>query len=141
MFRRAAVDDHVGHAALRGQERKGRRRINRKRGTESDDEVRLQRALARAFQLMRIKTLAEADRGRLQEPAAFAKRRGALRPKKIEVRLRIAPALAALAFDKRIGAMQLNQSRRARSREAVQASIFCVTTIRSLCAFSRLTMA
>lgn len=36
------------------------------------------------------------------------------------MRLGIAPAQTALAFDERIGAVQLDQPRRARAREAVQ---------------------
>ena len=41
--------------------------------------------------------------------------------KEIEVRLRIAAPMAALAFDQRIGAVQFDQPLRARAGQAVQA--------------------
>jgi hypothetical protein len=65
--------------------------------------------------------LPEADRRRLQESAALAEWRLAGAAEGFEVRLRIAPPVAALAFDLGVCAVDLDETLGARAGGAVQA--------------------
>ena len=85
----------------------------------------------RALEFSRVEILAEADGSRFEESAARAQRRPAIAPEVFEVRLWIAAPVTGLTFDERICAMQFDKAVGTGAGEAMQPSMFCVTTAQS----------
>src|SRR4051812_21412462 len=95
---RAAIHDDIRDTTLCRKQRKGSRRIDGQSGTEGYDQVTFVRGVSSAREVLRLQTLAKADRGRLEKTAALAHRWFARAPKVVERRCRISAPAAARAF-------------------------------------------
>ena len=120
VVRGSAIDDDVRHPALRGQKRKRSRRMDGESGAQGHDKISFHGRLTGALKFCRIKILAKADRGRLQESAAATKWRPAMATKEFEMRLGIAAPMTGLTLDERIRAVKLDKPLGARAGDTVQ---------------------
>jgi len=118
---RTAIHYNIWNAARGGDQRKGCGRLNREGRAQRDNKIGPRDRRARLFEHRRIEALTEADRGRLEKSAAITCRRAASFATIFEVRFRIAPPVAALAFDFRICPMEFDEALGTCSGLAVQA--------------------
>ncbi len=100
-------------------ERSGR--IHGQGRAERHDEIGIYRRLTRALEFYGTKILAEADRGRFQEPATLAEWWFPIEPEVFEMRLRISAPVTALTFDQCICAVKFDEAFGTGAGEAMQA--------------------
>ena len=106
MLGRPAIYDHIGEPALCSEQRKRSGRIHGQRGAERDDEIGFFRCRDRFLQILLAKALSKADGGRFEISPAAADRWLARLLEIIEMRLRIAALMTALAFHRAVGTVQ-----------------------------------
>ena len=107
MLGRPAIYDHIGEPALCSEQRKRGGRIHGQRGAERDDEIGFFRCCDGLLQILLAKALSEADGGRFEISPAAADRWLARLLEIIEMRLRIAALMTALAFHRAVGTVQI----------------------------------
>src|SRR3954471_12795616 len=108
MVRWPTIDDNVRGAALRCQQRKRSRGIDRERRTERHDQVRGGGGFFSLPEHVGIEALSETNRSGFQEAATAAQRRLAMGPEEFEVRFGIIPPPTRLAFDEQIRSVKLD---------------------------------